>query len=285
MKAKPGKRLGGEPPRRTRRERNPVERRQRRGILTVLAVGLFVVGVVIGFGWSMDREIRGGILRQAAIEARRPDWVPIGALPAYVPEAFLAVTDPSLLSRGDLARSEDQPPLAEQLVEQVHELPNTLAGQARAMLMGPLLKRHLTRRALAELFLNRSYMGSEEGYPVYGIYSAAHEYFGEEPQELTLSEAATLAGLLLPPRVEDPEKRPGAVGARRNEVLRMMLRGGLIDEGAYRAAVSERLGFQPGLEQMPMTRPVWWGRGERVIRLPPSQRPTADSTTAANPGH
>jgi membrane peptidoglycan carboxypeptidase len=99
--------------------------------------------------------------------------------------------------------------------------------------------------------------------------------------ELTISESATLAGMLLQPRIEDPGDKPGAVGVRRNEVLRGMLQQGSISEAEYRAALAEPLGFQPGLSRQPMSRPLDWATETRVIRLPESHRPRPDTTAQA----
>ena len=78
-----GKRLGGEAPRRrTRwaRNRGLPESTPPVSALVVLAIGLFVVGTMAGYAWALDREIRGGILRQRAEAAQRPDWVDLRAL-------------------------------------------------------------------------------------------------------------------------------------------------------------------------------------------------------------
>lgn len=283
---KPGKKLGGKQPRRggrLTRSRPPrpegTARSREMGVLVVLAVGLFVVGGVAGFGWSLDRELRGGLLRQGAVAERRPDWVELRSLPAYVPQAFLAVVDPGFLTRGRLRTGQTGTTLARDLVRQVHLLPNSLGGAARELLMAPVLEQRASKRELLELYLNRAYLGEEQGYPVYGIGHAAREYFDKAPAELTLGETATLAGLLLEPRIDDPERQVGAVGIRRNEVLRVLLLGGLISETQYRAALEEPLGFQPGLDQLPVTRPLDFGREPEVIRLPPNLRPEPDSLT------
>src|SRR5690606_32441496 len=110
-------------------------------------------------------------------------------------------------------------------------------------------------RDLIELYLNRVYLGEAQGLPVYGVFHAAREYLDKDPSEMTLSEAATLAGLLLDPRIDDPRAQVGAVGTRRNEVLKVMLQGELITPEEYRGAAAEPLPFQPGLEQMPFSRP------------------------------
>ncbi|MBD0320923.1 MAG: transglycosylase domain-containing protein, partial [Gemmatimonadetes bacterium] len=121
---------------------------------------------------------------------------------------------------------------------------------------------------------------------VYGVFHASREYFGKDPRKLTLAEAATLAGILLPPALPAPEQSPGPVGARRNEVLRRMLRAGTITPAAFRQAAREPLAFQPGADYAPMARPADWRREPDVIRLPPELRPSLqrpDSAAAASP--
>jgi hypothetical protein len=278
--------LGGQPPRRSgrwiRHSREPLQDDQPLGLLAMLAIGLFVVGGVAGFGWAVDRQVRGGVIEQRAEAERRPDWVYMRNMPRYVTDAFVAVAQPSLLERGNLRPEDDGRSIARELVHQVHLLPNSLTGEAREMVMGPVLEKRVPSQELVELYLNRVYLGNAQGMPVYGVFHAAQEYFGKAPNELTLGQAATLAGLLLSPRIEDPKARLGAVGPRRNEVLQVMLVGGLIDEASFQQAIAEPLGFQPGLDQMPFTRPASWGQRTTVIRLPPNLRPLpVDSTQEA----
>lgn len=273
---KRGKRLGGKAPRQPIRwSASPTRPRTiPRGTLVVVAVGIAVIATVVSAGLILDRQIRGGILQQRAEALQRPDWARMETLPAYVPQAFLAVVDPRMLARTRLRTPSEGRTLALDLVQQVHLLPHSLAGESRARLMSPVLEKRLDDTEMVELYLNRIYLGRFHGDSIYGIYHAAREYLGKEPAELTLGEAATLAGLLLEPRLEDPELGVGAVGARRTEVLRVMRMLGLIGEDEFRAANAERLGFQPGLEQMPMSRPADWGAPRAPIRLPPESRPT-----------
>jgi membrane peptidoglycan carboxypeptidase len=281
MRAKRAKRLDGAP-RGGRWARRVTGRKERKGrpygAILLAIVGLLIIGSLAAVGWTLDRQLRGGILEQRKEATRRPDWVPLRSLPPYVPAALLTVVDPSFLERtvyNDLAANT----LPRELVRQVHLLPSNLSGQGKELILGPLLENRLTKRAILELYLNRVYLGQDEEWPVFGLYHAAHEHFGKDPTELTLSEAATLAGLLLPPRIEDPAQQPGAVGARRNEVLRQMLLEGTIDAEAYRAAISEPLQFQPGPEYEPMTRPRGWAREPEVIRV--RRNPPADSAGRA----
>jgi membrane peptidoglycan carboxypeptidase len=238
-------------------------------LTAVLTVAVLVLATIAGFAWASDRQLRGGILAQRAEAAQRPDWISLTTLPDYIALAFVVAVDPTFLQRSPLATGVEGSTLSRELARQVHQLRGNLAGEARELVMGPLLEARLSNAQLLELYLNRVYLGMDQGWPIYGIYHAAREYFEKEPQQLTLGEAATLAGLLLPPRIVHPRQQAGAVGIRRNEVLRQMLAAEAISVEEYNAALQEPLAFQPGLEFEPMTRPLGWDREPEVIRLPP----------------
>jgi hypothetical protein len=272
---KKGKLLGGEQPKtggrwaKPARAGRPVRGRTGGGtVLGMLSFALFVLGLVGGFAWAQDRQLRGGVLRQAAEARDRPDWVQLEELPAYVSDAFVSVIEPSIVREGRLRGGRTGTSVAREVVRQVHMLPDGVGGEARALAMAPLLEQRATRRRTLEIYLNRVALGETRGHPVQGVWHAAREYFEKDPSALTLGEAATLAGLLLPPRITDPQRDAGAVGARRNEVLEVLLRGELISAEDHRRAIEEPLGFQPGLGDMPMTRPFDWGEEPDTVRLP-----------------
>jgi membrane peptidoglycan carboxypeptidase len=238
-------------------------------LVAIVAVAVFVLASIAGFAWALDRQLRDGILDQRAEAIQRPDWVSLHDLPAYVPLAFLVAVDPTFLQRSPLGTGVEGATISQELARQIHRLGDNLGGQARELVMGPLLEARLSEAALLELYLNRLYLGHDHGWPVYGVYHAAREYFGKIPQQLTLGEAATLAALLLPPRIDDPHAQAGAVGIRRNEVLRQMLDAEVVTAAEYAAALQEPLAFQLGPEYRPMSRPEGWDREPDVIRLPP----------------
>lgn len=282
-----GKMLGGAP--RTGKwakqpEDTRIGGRYQGSLIAIGVLGLLVLGGIGGYlAWS-DMQLRGGLLKQEREARQRPDWVPLGQLPRYARDAFAAVADTTSFARRSQRRGEPLPSASLEMVRQVHQLGSGLADEARGQTMAPLLEQHTSPERLLELYVNRVYMGRTENWPLYGVQHAAQEYFGKDARRLTLGEAATLAGILLPPRLQDPEVEPGAVGARRNEVLRILLNTRKIDEAAYRAARAEPLAFQPGEDYAPMSRPPDWRATEvPVIRLPEALRPRADST-APSPG-
>lgn len=254
--------------------------RHRGSLIAVGVLGLLVLGAIGGYlAWN-DLQLRSGLLKQEAEARRRPDWVPLSDLPPYARDAFAAVADTTSFARRSQQRGEPLPSVSREMVQQIHQLSSRLGDQARGQTMAPLLEVHTSPDRLLELYVNRVYLGRTENWPLYGVQHAAQEYFGKDARRLTLGEAATLAGILLPPRLQDPEADPGAVGTRRNEVLLTLLNTGKIDAAAYRAARAEPLAFQPGEDYAPMSRPTGWRDSVPVIRLPEALRPRADSAAA-----
>ena len=256
-----------------------------RGSLIVLMVlgALVVVGMGV-FGWLAQQRLQAGLLGQYRQSLRRPDWVRVRELPPHVVNAFLAVVDTASHQRVPEYARHERPILTRDLVTQVHRLGGGVGDQAWRAAMVPLVEAQLSRRAKLEFYLNRVYLGSTGDWPIYGVMHGAEEYFGKDVRRLTHGEAATLAGILLPPRLRDPEARPGAVGARRNEVLRRMRFAGQLGEAQLRAALLEPLAFQPGIDYAPMTRPLDWEQEPEPIRLPPELRPTLPDSLAARSG-
>ena len=282
-KTKP-KALGGAPRTGKWTRDTPESRRlggEHRGSMILLLVlgALIVIGMGV-FAVVAQQRLNHGLLGQWRQSQRRPDWVRLERLPRYVPQAFLTVVDTSSFQRLSPYGRQDRPRLTVDLVGQVHRLRGGPADQAWRAFMVPLTEARLTRRAVFEYYVNRIYLGDAGDWRVYGVQHAAQEYFGKDARQLTLGEAATLAGLLLPPRIRSPQANPGGVGARRNEVLRRMLETGEIDQAAYQQAVTQPLAFQPGIDYAPMTRPADWGKEPAVIRLPANLVPRPDSSSS-----
>ena len=75
------------------------------------------------------------------------------------------------------------------------------------------------KQRILELFVNRTYFG--EGY--YGIASAAKGFFDKEAKDLTIDEAAALAGVIRNPYYRSPRKYPASCKKTRDAVLERML--------------------------------------------------------------
>lgn len=88
-----------------------------------------------------------------------------------------------------------------------------------------------------ELYLNTIYFGSG----AYGVQAASQTYFGKDVSDLTLEEAALIAGLPKAPSRYSPFNNPDLAVERRNVVLRLMAEQGLIDKAELQAALEKEL--------------------------------------------
>jgi penicillin-binding protein 1A len=95
-------------------------------------------------------------------------------------------------------------------------------------------------------YLNTAPYGTNEGATAIGVEAAAETYYSKHARDLTLPEAAMIAGLPQAPSQYNPLLNPRAALARRNEVLQAMEHQGSISTSEYAAAAGQDLGLDPG---------------------------------------
>ena len=98
------------------------------------------------------------------------------------------------------------------------------------------LERQYTKNEIIAMYLNKADFVNT----AVGIRSASKVYFGKEPRDLTVDEAAMFVGMLKNPSLYNPLRRAEKVRLRRNTVLDQMVRNGILDK-----ATKEKLGKQP----------------------------------------
>jgi penicillin-binding protein 1B len=99
------------------------------------------------------------------------------------------------------------------------------------------LERKLTKQKIFEYYANQVDLGRRGSFAIRGFGEAAQAYFGKNIRQLTLPEAATLAGLIQEPSFRNPVRWPERAKARRNVVLARMLENGYISQAQYEAAI------------------------------------------------
>ena len=97
------------------------------------------------------------------------------------------------------------------------------------------------KNEILEMYLNEIYMGQRGSVSIYGMGEAARYYFGKNIEDLSLAEAATLAGVIRGPNNYSPVTHPEAAQERRNLVLKRMLDLRRISPAEYDAARLEPL--------------------------------------------
>jgi penicillin-binding protein 1A len=136
--------------------------------------------------------------------------------------------------------------IEQQLIRNLYLTPQqTLGRKIKEACLAIQLDRRWSKDRILTAYLNDIYFGRE----AYGIEAAAKTYFGKHAKNLTLEQAALLAGLPQAPSAYDPISRPDAARARRTEVLQAMLKAGDISQSRYRQAVQSPLGLHPQAAQ------------------------------------
>jgi penicillin-binding protein 1B len=100
------------------------------------------------------------------------------------------------------------------------------------------LERKLTKQKIFEYYANEVDLGRRGSFTIRGFGEAAQAYFGKDLRQLSLDEAATLAGLIQQPSFRNPVRWPERARARRNTVLHLMLDNGYISKSQYEEAAA-----------------------------------------------
>jgi len=122
-----------------------------------------------------------------------------------------------------------------------------------------------SKQQLLAAYLDSAYFGER----AYGASAASEHYFGVPPSRLDTAQATLLAGLIQAPSAYDPERRPAAARARQVDVLRSLVRTGVLTGGEAAAVLSRPLRLRSGavLEPIrgiplaPGPAFVWWQLG------------------------
>lgn len=167
--------------------------------------------------------------------------VSLGELPDYVPQAFLAIEDRRFYEHEGVDRMavlralfvnlragetvQGGSTISQQLARNLFLTPRqTINRKLREMVLASRIERRLTKDEILELYLNRVYLGDQ----AYGVDAAARRFFGKPATELTLAEAAMLAGLPKAPSRSAPTESFERATARQRIVLDAMVDAGFI---------------------------------------------------------
>jgi len=120
----------------------------------------------------------------------------------------------------------------------------SLWRKLREVPLALLLELRHTKEEILEAYLNEIYLGQNGALAIHGVERAAQHYFAKRAEDLTLPEAALLAGLIPAPNRYSPLRHPERAKKRRDRVLRAMAEQGRISEEARVAASAAPLGLR-----------------------------------------
>jgi penicillin-binding protein 1B len=119
------------------------------------------------------------------------------------------------------------------------------AGIRRKLLeqfLALVLNTRASKDEILEIYLNDMPLGQRGSFAIVGVAEASRLFFGKDVSNVTLTEAATMAGVLQSPSALSPFSNPERCRERRNVVLQAMVDAGFADEEAVDRAMQEPLG-------------------------------------------
>ncbi|WP_029583934.1 transglycosylase domain-containing protein [Bradyrhizobium sp. URHD0069] len=176
--------------------------------------------------------------------------VSLKQLPPYLPKAFIAIEDrrfyshygidPFGIARAAVANvlhrgvSQGGSTLTQQLAKNLFlTQERTLQRKLQEVELAFWLERKHSKTEILELYLNRVYFGSG----AYGVEAAAQRYFGKSAKNVTLAEAAMLAGLVKSPSRLAPNRNPEGAEKRAQTVLAAMAEAKFITDAQAQASI------------------------------------------------
>ena len=250
---------------------------RRRIALATIALGILAVGAAASVGYLLYTEIDANLPTIDGVVEYKPPvatqilardgtiigeffnekryLVPFEQIPPHVRQAFIAAEDQSFYNhRGvdpvgitrafvnNLAaggrKVQGGSTITQQVVKNLLLTPKrSYERKIKEIILSLRLEQQLSKDEILTLYLNHIYLGSG----AHGIVAAAREYFGKDPYDLTLAEAALLAGLPQAPSKYSPFRHWPRAKARQQYVLRRMHATGFITAEERDAAMMRPL--------------------------------------------
>ena len=113
----------------------------------------------------------------------------------------------------------------------------TVKRKVYEILLAWKIEQNLTKNQILEVYMNQIYLGQR----AYGFSSAAQIYFGKNLKDITVAEAAMLAGLPKAPSAYNPVANPKRAAVRQQYILQRMYQLGYINKAQFEAAKVEKL--------------------------------------------
>ncbi len=201
-------------------------------------------------------DIQGRLISELFVERRQP--VSLSQVSPWFVKAIVAVEDERFFTHvgvdlkavarallADLLSksfAQGGSTITQQLTRNLFlEADKRMRRKVEEAILAVQIENHYTKTEILELYCNQIYLGSG----VYGVEAAARKYFNRSAAELTISQAALIAGLPQRPSAYDPFKYPDRARQRRRMVLQRMLQTRAITPEEYREAEQSSLGLVP----------------------------------------
>jgi len=200
-------------------------------------------------------------------KAGKRELLSYGEIPDVMVHAILAIEDRRFFDHsgidfrglgraflrniGDEQMGQGGSTITQQLVKNTYLTPEkTLQRKYAEAMLAIALERRLSKNDIFALYSNEIYLGQRGAVAVRGVKEAAEVLYGKELRDVTLSEAATLAGMIQSPARYSPIRHPEEARVRRNVVLAAMQESGWIssEENAKASAEPVTVAAAPNVD-------------------------------------
>ncbi|MED4229342.1 PBP1A family penicillin-binding protein [Neobacillus cucumis] len=242
--------------------------------ILLLLILVVVLATIAYFGWLASRanvdQLKQGLSQPTVIydkdgqvasnvSTNRTQGITISEVPKYVPNAVVAIEDERFYEHGGfdikgIARAffgnlfagrvtAGGSTLTQQLAKNALLSPErTYKRKAEELFLAVKIEKVYTKNEILQMYLNQVYFGGG----AWGIGNASKKYFNKDIKNVTISEAAMLAGLLHSPNYLNPYNNYDLAMKRRNVVLAKMKEQGMITSAQYKTAKAEKIVLHDG---------------------------------------
>nr|MBA2252012.1 transglycosylase domain-containing protein [Nitrospirales bacterium] len=201
---------------------------------------------------ALEPQLIGGLL-ETSRQVR--DWISLMAIPPQIIDAVLSIEDHRFYEhigidpRGILRAAfqnlkggtvvQGGSTITQQLAKNLYYTQQrTYLRKLKEAFAALILETKYSKQDILESYLNEIYLGQSGSIAVYGIGQAAQYYFGKSLSQLSVQEAALLAGMIKGPNTYAPVRDPKRAKHRRDLVLLRMKQEGRLSDKQYEAAVN-----------------------------------------------
>lgn len=154
-----------------------------------------------------------------------------------------------LRNAGEERLSQGGSTITQQLVKNTYLSPEkTFRRKYAEAMLSLALERRLSKQDIFALYCNEIFLGQRGAAAVRGVKEAARVFFGKELRDLSLNEAATIAGMIQSPARYSPVRHPDAAKGRRDIVLQAMQQNGWITTDQYKTVAGQPLVVGPAVD-------------------------------------
>ena len=239
-------------------------------VAAVLTV-LLLVGVALAVAYPNLPEVSGltdyrpklpmrifsadGVLVGEYGEERR-NFTPIGQIPKVMQQAVLAIEDARFYEHSGVdykgivraglaqfaeARSQGASTITMQVARNFYlSTEKTFTRKIYEILLALKIESLLSKEQILEVYMNQIFLGQR----AYGFASASEIYFGKPLKDITVAEAAMLAGLPKAPSTFNPIVNPKRATERQRYIIERMLANGFITQDQHDAALNQPLRYR-----------------------------------------